>query len=147
MNDSTHPRLAAHRELLEGIRTIAVVGASDDPSKAAHAIPRLLVEAGYDVIPVNPNRDEVFGLPAYPRLADVPRHVDLVNVFRPAAFAPGIARESVAIGADAFWLQLDLRSPEARAICEDAGLAYVEDECLGVVVRVLGVHPRPLPED
>ena len=98
---------------------------------------RYLLAQGYDVIPVNPSCDEVLGVPAVATLAEVAPPIDLVDVFRRVDAAPGHAREAVAAGAKAFWLQLDLRSPEARQICEQAGIDYVEDECTAIVHRRL----------
>jgi predicted CoA-binding protein len=72
----------------------------------------------------------------YRTLADVPEKIDLVDVFRPAADAPEIARQAVAIGAKALWLQEDIRSEEARSIAETAGLDYIEDECTAVVASL-----------
>lgn len=121
--------------LLAASRRLAVVGASRHAAKAAHAIPAELVRRGWDVVPVNPHADTVLGRHSYPALADVPGQVDLVVVFRPATDAPGIARAAVATGAAALWLQLGIRSPEARRIATEAGLAYVEDECTGALAR------------
>jgi uncharacterized protein len=73
-------------------------------------------------------------------LGDVPEHVGLVDVFRPAAQAPDIARQAVAAGATALWLQLGIASAEARAIAKDAGLLYVEDRCMAIEQRRLGLH-------
>ena len=129
------------RAILASVSTIAVVGCSRRPHKAAHAIPRELQAAGYRIVPVTPHGDELLGERVYPRLADVDVPVDLVDVFRPAADAPDVVRQAVEIGAPAVWLQLGITSEEARTIAEDAGLAYVEDRCLGVDVRRLGVGP------
>ena len=131
--------MADPREILERSRTIAVVGASNDRGKPAHDIPEQLRDAGFRIIPVNPNADEVLGLRAYPTLADVPEPVDAVDVFRPAEEAPAIAREAVAIGAKTLWLQLRITSDEARAIAEEAGLDYVEDRCMGAERRKYGI--------
>jgi predicted CoA-binding protein len=122
-------------EILEGAKTIAVVGASRDPFKAGGSVPDGLQQRGFRIIPVNPYANELFGEPAYRSLLDIPKdvQVDIVDVFRPAADAPEIARQAVAIGAKALWLQLDIRSDEARRIAESAGLDYVEDECTAVV--------------
>ena len=120
-------------EILRAARTIAVVGASRDPRKAGGSVPFGLQRRGFRIIPVNPYADELFGEKAYRSLAEVPQHVDVVDVFRPSADAPEIARQAVAIGAGALWLQLDIRSVEARRIAEAAGLDYVEDECTAVV--------------
>ena len=90
---------------------------------------------GYRVIPVRPHVAEVLGVPCVASLAEIDEPIDLVDVFRKEEAAPGHAREAVEAGAKAFWLQLDLRSPESRAICEGAGLDYVEDECTAIVHR------------
>ena len=120
-------------EILERAKTIAVVGASRDPDKAAGSVPAGLQRRGFRIIPVNPYADTLFGEKVYRSLLDIPEHVDLVDVFRPSDEAPGIARQAAAIGAKALWLQLDLRSEEAREIAEAAGMDYVEDECTAVV--------------
>ncbi len=124
-------------EILEQASTIAVVGASRYPGKAAHAVPLQILRHGWQVIPVNPAVEEIWGVKAYPTLAAVPVPIDLVNVFRPAADAPGIARQAVAAGAKALWLQQGIVSAEARAIAEAAGIDYVEDACIAVV-RAIG---------
>jgi len=123
-------------EVLASARTIAVVGASRDPRKAGGSVPEGLQRRGFRIIPINPYADELFGERVYRTLADVPEKVDLVDVFRPAADAPEIARQAVAIGAKALWLQEDIRSEEARRIAEEAGLDYVEDECTAVVASL-----------
>lgn len=122
--------MADPRTVLEQATTVAVVGMSTDPGKAAHGVPLSLRRAGFRIIPVRPGVDEVAGERAYDSLRDIPDHVDVVEVFRPAEEAPDIAREAVEIGADAVWLQLGLTSQEARRVAEEAGLAYVEDRCM-----------------
>jgi predicted CoA-binding protein len=121
------------KEVLERSTTIAVVGASRDPNKAGGSVPEGLQRRGFRIIPINPFADVLFGEQVYRTLAEVPDKIDLVDVFRPAADAPEIARQAVAVGAKALWLQLDIRSEEARRIVEAAGLDYVEDECTAVV--------------
>ena len=111
---------------------IAVVGASRDPYKAGGSVPAGLQQRGFRIIPINPYADTLFGERVYRSLAEVPEKIDLVDVFRPAAEAAEIARQAVAVGARALWLQLDIRSDEARRIAEAAGLDYVEDECTAV---------------
>jgi uncharacterized protein len=120
-------------EILRSARTIAVVGASRDPRKAGGSVPVGLQQRGFRIIPINPFADELFGERVYRSLLDVPGPVDLVDVFRPAADAPEVARQAVAIGARALWLQLDIRSAEARRIAEAAGMDYVEDQCTAVI--------------
>jgi uncharacterized protein len=121
------------KEVLEGSTTIAVVGASRDRNKPGGSVPEGLQRRGFRVIPINPFAEVLFGERVYRSLAEVPDKVDLVDVFRPAADAPEIARQAVAIGAKALWLQQDIRSEEARLIAEAAGLDYIEDECTAVV--------------
>jgi predicted CoA-binding protein len=120
------------RQLLEDFRTLVVVGCSADPTKSAHSVPAAMQHYGWRVIPVNPRGGELLGVPAYPTLADVPEPVGLVNVFRPSAQAPDVARQAVAVGAKALWLQLGIVSAEAREIAESNGLLYVEDRCIAV---------------
>ncbi|HSS08515.1 MAG TPA: CoA-binding protein [Acidimicrobiales bacterium] len=127
------------RQMLEAATTIAVVGASTTPGKAAYAIPRTLLAAGFRMIPVHLTASEIHGQRVYPRLAEIPEPVDLVDVFRPAAEAPGVARQAVAIGAKGVWLQLGIISAEARSIAEGGGLEYIEDLCIGVEVVELGI--------
>lgn len=125
--------------ILREFRTIAVVGLSRDPTKEAHAIPARLQRAGFRVIPVNPFAASVLGEKSYKTLAEVPFSVEVVLVFRPSAQAAGVAREAVAIGAKALWLQQGIASPEARRLAEAAGMLYVEDRCMGVERAVHGI--------
>lgn len=131
--------MAEVQDVLERATTVAVVGCSTDPTKAAHRIPAELQEAGYTVIPVHPSAEGILGVRAYRSLTDIEQHVDLVDVFRPPEEAPGIARQAVEVGAGALWLQLGIRSEEARTIAEEAGLDYVEDRCAGAERRRLGI--------
>lgn len=127
--------------VLARTRRIAVVGLSGDPWRASHDVARYLQEAGYEIVPVNPNVDEVLGVRAYAHLADVPGPVDLVDVFRRREHLPQVAREAAAIGAPAVWNQLGLVSPEARQVAEEAGMDYVENACLKVEVARRGARP------
>ena len=97
---------------------------------------RYLVAAGYRVIPVRPRDcDEVLGIPCVASLAEIERPIDLVDVFRRSEYAPDVAREAVAVGAKALWLQLGVVSDEARRIAEEGGLDYVENACTAIVHR------------
>ncbi|PSP40165.1 CoA-binding protein [Halobacteriales archaeon QH_2_66_30] len=123
---------ATLRQILE-YDTVAVVGCSTTPGKAAHDIPKYLVDHGYDVIPVNPFADEIFGRTAYDSLTDVPDEIDIVDVFRPSEEVPGILDE-VLDRADvkALWLQLDIRDEDAAKRAREAGIEVVQDRCLKV---------------
>ena len=126
--------------------TITVVGASAAAAKAAHSVPARMQGHGWRIIPVNPHADEILGEPVFRTLGNVPEQVGLVDVFRPPWQAPDIARQAVAAGATALWLQLGIASAEARAIAEGAGLLYVEDRCLIIEQRRLGLEAPPADE-
>ena len=117
--------------------TITVVGASAAPAKAAHYVPAHMQQHGWRIIPVNPHADAILGEPVYRTLREVPGQIGLVNLFRPSGQTPDFARQAVAAGATALWLQLGIASAEARAIAEEAGLLYVEDRCLIIERRRL----------
>ncbi|WP_336034293.1 CoA-binding protein [Halobacterium yunchengense] len=120
------------RELL-AYETVAVVGCSTTPGKAAHDIPKYLLEHGYDVVPVNPFADEIFDRRAYDSLSDVEAEVELVDVFRPSEEVPGIVDEAVARDdVRAVWLQLGITHDDAAARAEAAGLRVVQDKCMKV---------------
>jgi uncharacterized protein len=124
-------------------RTIAVVGASGDPAKPAHRIPRYLQRQGYRILPVNPRGGELLGEPVARSLAEVEGPVDVVDVFRPAEEAPGIAREAIEAGAKVLWLQVGIESEEARHEAEAAGLTVVMNRCMGEAHAELGLGPGP----
>src|SRR5579862_66074 len=113
------------KHILVHTHTIAVVGASKDPMKPGSTIPTEMQRHGFRIIPVNPSAETLFGERVYKTLEAIPEPVDVVNVFRPAEEAPAIARQAVAIGAKAIWLQTGIESEEARAIAEAGGLAFV----------------------
>jgi uncharacterized protein len=135
MNDTD----ANVERILRTYATITVVGASEDPAKPAHSVLARMQAHGWRIIPINPHADHLFGEPVFRTLADVPEQVGLVDVFRPSAQTPEIARQAVAVGATALWLQLGIVSAEARSIAESAGLLYVEDRCLIVEQQRLGL--------
>ena len=113
--------------------TVAVVGCSTTPGKAAHDIPKYLIDHGYEVIPVNPFADEVFGRTAYDTLTDVPDEIDIIDVFRPSEEVAGIVDEVLERNnVKALWLQLDIRDDDSVARAREAGLKAVQDRCIKV---------------
>ncbi len=138
---------ASERESLLRIyaqtRTIAVVGASADASKAAHQVPRYLQSQGYRILPVNPRGGELFSEHVFRSLTEIDVPVNVVEVFRPAQEAPEIARQAIVIGAKVLWLQLGIISEEARRIAEAAGLTVVMNRCMGATHALLGLGPGP----
>jgi len=130
------------QQILAEAKVIAVVGASREPWKPSHSVPLQMLRHGWTIIPVNPYADEIFGLKAYPALADIEQPFDLVDIFRPAADALEIVRQAVALKAPAVWLQSGIVSAEARRIATEAGLDYVEDRCLAVERATGGLTRR-----
>jgi len=128
--------------VLRDFSVIAVVGLSRDPAKAAHAVPAGLKAAGFRIVPVNPEADELLGERAFGSLTEIPFPIEVVLVFRPARFAVAIAEQAVAIGARALWLQQGIYSSEARSVAKRAGLRYVEDRCAGVERALYGIVKR-----
>jgi uncharacterized protein len=123
-------------ELLRETRMIAIVGASPNPAKPSHGVMRYLLAAGYRVVPVRADGcKEVLGVPCVSSLAEIDEAIDMVDVFRRPHHCAGHAREAVAAGAKSLWLQLGIRSPEARRIAHDGGLAYVENACTAALHR------------
>jgi uncharacterized protein len=137
------------RTIYEDAKTIAVVGASADETKAAHTIPRYLQRQGYRIIPVNPRGGELLGERVVERLPDVTESVDVVDVFRPSAETPDVARDAVSIGAKVLWLQEGISSEEAERIASEGGLQVVMDRCMGQTHYQLKLGPgpgRPAPQ-
>jgi predicted CoA-binding protein len=122
-------------EILRETKSIALVGASPDPDRPSHGVMAYLLRAGYRVVPVNPLAGEVLGQRCLSSLAELEEPVDLVDVFRRAEHCGEVAREAVAAGAGALWLQLGIASAEARQVAEEAGIDYVENACTAVVHR------------
>ena len=127
------------RRILDNARTIAIVGLSDREDRSSYGIGEFLFDRGYDVIPVNPNISEFHRIPAVVALADIEVPIDIVDVFRRAEFTADIAREAVAAGAGTLWLQLGIVNDEAMAIAEAGGLDAVQDLCIAVSYRMLGL--------
>ena len=122
--------------------TIAVVGLSANPARPSHGVALFLKARGCNVVAVNPNVAEVFGEPAVSSLGEIEGPIDIVNVFRRPEHAPEVARQAVAAGAGALWLQLGVVSEEAMRIARAGGLAAVQDRCIRVEYQRLLGNPR-----
>lgn len=132
---SWRPPTARERlAILRRTRSIAIVGASSNPSRASNFVATYLLSSStdYEVWFVNPRETSVLGHPVFPSLAELPVVPDLVDVFRAPPDLPGVAEEAVAAGASTLWLQLGLRSDEAAATAVTGGLAVVMDRCLKI---------------
>jgi predicted CoA-binding protein len=113
--------------------TIAVVGCSSTPGKAAHDIPKYMQRQGYEIIPVNPTAEEILGEQAYDSLSEVPEGIDVVDVFRPSEEVSGIVDAAIERhDAGVIWLQLDITDDAAAERAENAGKRFVQDHCLKV---------------
>lgn len=117
-------------EILETMKTIAVVGISNKPDRASYGVSAQMQKRGYQIVPVNPVLREVLGEPCYPSLREIPFPVDLVNVFRSPEFVPEIVEDTIAIGAKYLWLQEGVVHPEAIAHAKANGIGVVSDLCL-----------------
>lgn len=127
-------------ELLADARRIAIVGASPNPARPSHGVMEYLIDQGYDVVPINPNADEVLGVRAYPTLEDAAASggpFDIVDVFRRPEHTPEIARSAVSTGSRALWMQLGVVNWEAAQVARDGGLPVVMDRCTAIEHRRL----------
>ena len=125
------PSAISRKQILDGTRSIAVVGASSNPSRSSNFVMTYLASSvcDFDLYPVNPRETEVNGFPCYPSLDALPVVPDLVNVFRKPEDCPAIAAEAVAVGATTLWLQLGIMSEEAAEIAQAGNLQLVMDRC------------------
>ena len=132
-------------QLLARVKRIAMVGASANPARPSHGVMRQLLAWGYEVVPINPNCDEILGQRAFATLEEATEatgHFDLVDVFRQPEHTPDIARSAVATGAGALWLQLGVVSWEAARIARDGGLPVVMDHCTAIEHQRVTFLPR-----
>ncbi|GAB1819294.1 CoA-binding protein [Herbidospora sp. RD11066] len=120
------------QRVINTAKTVAVVGLSGNELRASNFVGFYLKRHGYQVFPVNPREKEILGETSYPSLSDIPVPIDVVNVFRAPDAVPGIAREAVAIGAKALWLQFGVISEEGARIAEEGGLTVIMDRCMKI---------------
>ena len=119
------------KDILQSVKTIAMVGASPDKTKFSYGVLRVLHETGYDMIPVNPKPEikEIRNLKVYPNLTSIDRPVDMVEVFRKPEDLYEVAEEAIAIGAKVLWGQIGVINHEAANLAEEAGLKVVMNRC------------------
>jgi uncharacterized protein len=116
--------------LLERVKTIAVVGLSDDPGRVSYGVTAYMQSQGYRIIPINPKINKSLDEKAYPNLSAVPEKIDLVNVFRRPEFVPEVVEETIRLKVPAIWLQEGVIHEEAARKAQTAGIFVVMDRCI-----------------
>jgi predicted CoA-binding protein len=119
------------KEILSKYKSIAMIGVSNDPTKASTIVMKYMQNYGFKVFPVNPKArgQKILGEEVYEKITDIKDPVDIVDVFRPSKEALDIAKDTVSIKAKVLWLQLGIKSKEAKKIVEENKIEYVEDKC------------------
>jgi len=130
-------KAAEIKKILESCKTIAVVGCSSNPEKAANRIPKYMKEHGYKIIPVNPNSENILNEKTYKSLSEIKENVDIVNIFRPSEECLEVVREAIRLKPKVIWMQLGIINEEAKKLAEKNGIKVVMDKCLMVEYKRL----------
>ena len=119
------------KQILEKYKKIALIGASKDLTKTSSIVMKYLQEYGFKVYPVNPSAkgEKILGEKVFGSITEIDSPVEIIDVFRPSYEATEIAKEAVKINAKVLWLQLDIKSEEAKKIVEENNILYVENRC------------------
>lgn len=119
-------------KILKKAKRIAVVGLSDNPDRTSYAVSEAMKQAGYEIIPVNPNIDEVFGVKAVSSMKEIDGHIDIVNIFRRPEFLPELAKEFTQVDADVFWAQQGIENEDAYRFLKEKGHTVIMNRCIKV---------------
>ena len=130
-------KMAETKDILTKYKNIALVGASKNLEKTSSIVMKYLQNNGYKVYPVNPTirGEKILGEKVYAKVSEIDGQVDIIDVFRPSNEAVEIANEAVKIKAKVLWLQLDIKSPEAKKIAEANNIIYVENKCTKIEIE------------
>tara|TARA_B100000674_G_scaffold290475_1_gene240752 strand:- start:294 stop:695 length:402 start_codon:yes stop_codon:yes gene_type:complete len=125
------------KEILSKFKNVALVGASGDLTKTSSVVMKYLQKSGFKVYPVNPNMkgQKILGEVVFGKISEIKSPVEIIDVFRPSHEAIEIAREAVEIGAKVLWLQLKIKSEEAKKIVEANNMIYIEDKCTKIEIE------------
>ena len=127
------PNAKERLEILKSAKNIAIVGASDNPARAAYFVATYLqAESDYKLFFVNPNAESILGQPVYKSLSDIPEKIDIVDVFRKPADIPAVLDEAINIGAKVFWMQLGIKNQAEAERAAAAGLIAIQDRCIKI---------------
>jgi len=134
------------REILSKYKTIAMVGVSKDQTKASTIVMNYMQKYGFKVIPVNPNAkgERILGEEVFEKLEDIKTPIDIVDVFRPSVEAVKFAKGAVKISAKVLWLQLGIRSNEAKEIVESNSIKYIENRCTKMEYQKIFLKINPV---
>lgn len=119
-------------QLLKKYRNIAMVGLSPKGNRPSNQVAVYLLEAGYNIIPVNPGQQEILGKKCYPDLESITEQIDIVDIFRRAEDIPPIVESAIKTGAKVIWMQQGIVNEEAAAMARKAGLTVIMDRCLKI---------------
>ena len=119
------------KDILSKYKSIAMIGVSNDPTKASTIVMKYMQNYGYKVYPINPSAkgQKILGEEVFEKITDIKEPVEIVDVFRPSKEALEIAKDTIKIGAKVLWLQLGIKNAEAKLIVESNNIEYVEDRC------------------
>lgn len=127
------PNAKERLDILNSAKTIAIVGASDNPARASYFVATYLQSASdYKLFFINPNSETILGQPVYKSLSDVPEKIDIVDVFRKPSDIPAVLDEAIKIGAKVFWMQLGIKNQAEAERAAEAGLIAIQDRCIKI---------------
>tara|TARA_Y100000996_G_C22276185_1_gene542043 strand:- start:127 stop:561 length:435 start_codon:yes stop_codon:yes gene_type:complete len=125
------------KDILSKYKNIAMIGVSNDPTKASTIVMKYMQKYGYKVYPVNPKAkgQKILGEEVFEKITDIKDKIDIVDVFRPSIEVPAIAEDTIKIKAKVLWLQLGIKSEEAKKLMETYNIKYIENKCTKMEYR------------
>ena len=132
------------KDILSKYKKIAMIGVSNDPTKASTIVMKYMQKYGYKIYPVNPKAkgQKILGEEVFEKITDIKDQVDIVDVFRPSNEVRAIAEDTIKIGAKVLWLQLGIKNDEAKQLVESKNIQYVENKCTKMEYQTLFLKVR-----